>query len=303
MCEFKSSGRLNNIDLIIPNIEFRLGPETRTGQALNAHLLISPDDSDHTYKIQRALQELIFEFDRKNIRCHKEDLVELGRSYEPTILDDKVAYREGVKQFRIHFESLRAWLYKQSWLRQNSMFFVAGGNDGLSGLKYQGGWGATRFNIQKFAHGIFSANPTDRAFWLGDAREVTDNTFDHCDGPKPCIHGCDAHKLEDLFELKSKRYCWIKADTTFQGLRQILYEPRDRVHIGETPPSNHVDANIIASVNITPGPKTSWFNETSIPANAGLVAIVGKRGSGKSALAELISFAAGAWRKEEGMSF
>ena len=28
------------------------------------------------------------------------------------------------------------------------------------------------------------------------------------------------------------KYCWIKADPTFDGLRQIINEPEDRVYIG-----------------------------------------------------------------------
>ena len=29
--------------------------------------------------------------------------------------------------------------------------------------------------------------------------------------------------------------CWIKADPTFEGLKQIIYEPKDRVFIGQEP--------------------------------------------------------------------
>ena len=46
-----------------------------------------------------------------------------------------------------------------------------------------------------------------------------------------------------------------------------------------------------------------WFEDVVIPLNSGLVSIVGQKGSGKSALAELISFAAGSWDSEEPGSF
>ena len=55
-----------------------------------------------------------------------------------------------------------------------------------------------------------------------------------------------AHSLTQLFEPDLKRYCWIKSDPTFQGMRQILYEPEERVFIGETAPNKHVDANVIS---------------------------------------------------------
>jgi hypothetical protein len=71
---------------------------------------------------------------------------------------------------------------------------------------------------------------------------------------KPCIHGSDAHNLDSLGKPCSKRglpehdcvtkpddcdhrYCWIKADPTFEGLKQIKYEPEDRVRIQASDPA------------------------------------------------------------------
>ena len=87
------------------------------------------------------------------------------------------------------------------------------------------------------------------------------------------------------------RYCWIKANPTFEGLRQILFEPDDRVYIGERPPSLKHDYQVIESIEVTGAP--DWFGDRTIPLNADLISIVGGRGTGKSALAELIAFAGG----------
>ena len=46
-----------------------------------------------------------------------------------------------------------------------------------------------------------------------------------------------AETLGGLFNPEQNRYCWIKADPTFEGLRQILYEPEDRVWIAKAPPN------------------------------------------------------------------
>ena len=46
-----------------------------------------------------------------------------------------------------------------------------------------------------------------------------------------------------------------------------------------------------------------WFDEVEIPLNAGLVSIIGQKGSGKSALAELVAYAAGSWLSDEPDSF
>lgn len=42
---------------------------------------------------------------------------------------------------------------------------------------------------------------------------------------KPLIQSSDAHSFEKIGE----KFSWIKADLTFEGLRQILFEPKDRV--------------------------------------------------------------------------
>ena len=81
----------------------------------------------------------------------------------------------------------------------------------------------------------------------------------------------------------------------------MLYEPADRVHIGPSPPIYHDEARVIRSVKLSTG--AGWFDETSIPLNAGLVSIIGQKGSGKSALAELIAFAAESWHEDSSGSF
>jgi hypothetical protein len=43
-------------------------------------------------------------------------------------------------------------------------------------------------------------------------------------------------KLKDEHSKPANKYCWIKADPTFSGLRQIINEPEDRVFIGRLPP-------------------------------------------------------------------
>ena len=52
----------------------------------------------------------------------------------------------------------------------------------------------------------------------------------------PCIWGSDSAKLDKIFEPDLDRYCWIKADPTFEGLKQIIYEPVTRIYIGKDIP-------------------------------------------------------------------
>src|SRR5207248_605331 len=128
------------------------------------------------------------------------------------------------------------WYKAEHWLRQNSVVAVAAGVDGLSGFRRDGAWAALRDEITRFSQILFSGRPGEREFWLGEGNDEDRETGRRLGGPRPCIHGSDAHSIADLFRPEQDRFCWIKADPTFEGLRQILFEPADRVHIGPTPP-------------------------------------------------------------------
>ncbi|MEX6726100.1 hypothetical protein [Parapedomonas caeni] len=77
--EFKTAGRLPNVDLLFPNVELRLGVGTVRSSPINIHLLISPDDDDHVVQIKRFLGELSFRAYDEVFRCSPEDLKSLGR--------------------------------------------------------------------------------------------------------------------------------------------------------------------------------------------------------------------------------
>jgi ABC-type lipoprotein export system ATPase subunit len=105
---------------------------------------------------------------------------------------------------------------------------------------------------------------------------------------KPSVVFSDSH-----FTYENTCPTWIKADPTFEGLKQVLNEPHDRVCIQEPPNVlNHINQNkpnYIHSVTIEPtGSEQGWFNDT-IPLNPNLVAVIGSKGTGKSALADIIS--------------
>lgn len=113
--------------------------------------------------------------------------------------------------------------------------------------------------------------------------------------PKPAISGSDAHRIDDYGAFPSDRITWIKADPTYEGLRQVVNEPRERSFIGLIPPKlDHVQKNktkYIKSISIQRKPSATlaerWFDNT-IPLNPDLVAIIGNKGKGKSALTDTI---------------
>ncbi len=113
--------------------------------------------------------------------------------------------------------------------------------------------------------------------------------------PKPVVCGSDAHKIEDYGKYPNGRVTWIKADTTFLGLSQVINEPADRAYVGTLPDklvevnnhkSKYIDSIKITNTHASASP--SWFSN-ELPLNNGLVAVIGKKGNGKSALADIIS--------------
>jgi hypothetical protein len=298
---FKLEGRIVNIDLLIPNIEFRIAPPTDKATAINIHLLVSPDDPQHEQEILNALARLDWEYNKRKYSCLPDQLMALGRAFDPNIKDNGAALRAGVTQFKVDFTRLRDWYNAEPWLRSNALVALAAGADGLSGFRRDGAWAAHRDEVTRFSQILFSGRPGEREFWLGRGSSEDRSTVSRLGGPKPCVHGSDAHEIARLLRPDNNRFCWIKADPTFEGLRQILYEPGDRVHIGPTPPILHDQARVIKNVKFSR--ENVWFDEISIPLNAGLVAVIGQKGSGKSALAELISFASGSWHGDDGSSF
>lgn len=110
---------------------------------------------------------------------------------------------------------------------------------------------------------------------------------------KPLIMCSDNHNPRNY---STKETLWIKADPTFEGLIQCIYQPTERVFIGSIQPKlDKVEKNkrrYIESISVkkTTNAKNSqenWF-DFSIQINCGLVAIFGNKGGGKSALSDII---------------
>lgn len=83
-----------------------------------------------------------------------------------------------------------------------------------------------------------------------------------------------------------QRYCWIKGDLAFESLRQTCLEPEERVLIGPEPRRGALQSHTIESLKVSGAP---WLTKANIPLNSGLIAVIGARGSGKTALADLVA--------------
>jgi hypothetical protein len=297
----KVAGRLPDVGLIFPNVELRLAIGTGRDTAINIHLLVSPHDPDHVELTRRFLLGLTFVRKGERYRCERGDLIRLGKAHDPSIQDDRAALAVGTTQFKVELDELRTAKRESDWADKNILIAVAGGsNDGTSGIQNDAQFAALRKEIEAAADMIFSAQPKNRAFWLGKGAATVEQLKAGWGGCKPCIHGSDAHDLETVGQPSLERYCWIKGDLTFESLRQACIEPEGRTFIGPAAPSGGLPSQIIASVSVT---DASWIAPEPIPLNSGLVAIIGARGSGKTALADVIAAGANAGQWANRRSF
>ena len=225
----KSKSSLGSIELLIPNVEFRLSPQTAKGSAINLHLLIDPTEPSHIDEIELSLSRLNIKYKEQPYSCTREDLIRLGAAFDSALQTDNQKLEAGTNQFKVEFPSFREWFKAELWLREHSLVAVAAGNDGPSGLK-ESGWTAVQEEIWRFADIILSANPQNRLFWLCQDAAKKEGAK-KLGAPKPCVSSSDAHAMASLFNPAENRFCWVKADATFEGLRAIVYEPDERVYI------------------------------------------------------------------------
>lgn len=162
-------------------------------------------------------------------------------------------------------------------------------NDGAAGTQKhydlfendKGSLNGLRRSIYNISNAIFSTNPKDIKYFIGKKSESTDGYNDivlkseikeviqNTGSLKPCIIGCDAHKEDDLFT----RFTWVKADLNFEGLRQICFEPEQRVKIQDEIPDFKEDKLVIEKVKfISPN---NIFSTVPIYLNPNLNVIIG----------------------------
>ena len=300
----KAAGRLPSAKLVFPNVELRLDVATAKGGFVNLHLFVSPEDPQHLEELRRLLSRLQFNVMQDRFDCTRADLIRLGKKADPNIADERAALAYGANQFKVNFQKLREVFSESGWAKQNILIAVAGGaTDGTSGVR-EAADQTIRREIEGFAHVIFAGSPAQREFWLGQKDLGPDEIRTRYGGLKPCLHGSDAHKLDDVASPFGNRFSWIKGGLEFDALRQACIDPEGRAYVGEQPPGSAMPSQVISRVQIG---DADWATTPDIPLNHGLVAIIGARGSGKTALADVIAAGCDAispagWNADENIS-
>lgn len=294
--EYKNKGRLNNIDKIFPILEFRIdtfgsGNENKL-QKINLHILFDINEDNLINDIKKIKEEFICQIpitkldEHKTKMLSKENLASQGGDLQKGFSDlipptDKV------------FEILNSSTWK------NKVFLFLGYKE-WSNLDKNNQLKPFKKDIYQKVSAFFTANENN----LEKSREWL-NEY----GNKPLLHSGDIHDFdfldtankdkEEKYISSTKYKCqtWIKANPTFLGLLQAVKEPDNRVYIGDKPDklmtiqnnkSSFID-NIKIIKNSDSKLSEHWLDGVDIPLNPDLIAIIGKKGSGKSALADVIA--------------
>lgn len=302
----RDKGRLEGI-LILPNIEFRLDKvitvDGLNAKRLNFHVILSPKIDPEDIE-ERFLHELDFIYqedtfessERRKLKMR--DLEDFGRQLK----EDHPPFRDksdlfiGCMNAVVDPNQIKKILESKPSIFKGKYFIVFPG-EGQSLLKWDSQLHGVRKHLLQMSHAIFSSENSTRDFGLGIQHGSKKLFLKEFKSLKPCIWGCDSHSFDERFLEPSKNsqdkinYCWIKSELTWDGLKQIIYEPKDRIRIQEECPEPQksiytIDKFYIRNTNINPNLS---IGETELDLNHNLVAIIGGRGSGKTAILDLIA--------------
>ncbi|MBU3916764.1 ABC transporter, partial [bacterium] len=300
---------------VFPGIELRLVAPMEG--RLNAHVLFSNEIDDQVLTDFRSELNIAL-IDRPlsnySLKClaryvGSDLLNSKGYQKDAVVGDDAIALEAGSKIAEITCDSYKTAIGN---VPHNMAigFMPFNTNDGLAEVKWH--------EHYAYCLGLFDCSPIfeTRALdtWAAFSGIETDGNINWIKNfqsalgniPRLAVSGSDAHRFvgkpgnndcRGYGDYPSGKATWIKADPTFEGLQQAIKEPAKRSFIGEKPPKKKLyeenKSLFLESLSIN---KTSnstiseqWLDNTQLPLNPDLVAIIGNKGSGKSAMADIIA--------------
>lgn len=270
--------------LVLPNIEFRLRTLVGT-QRVNYHVLFSPDvpiqqiEENFLHNIDFVYQDLPFEgvHLRKLKKCNIEALGSKIKQEQPTFQGSD--FEVGCKTAIVDNAQIKKILVNCNDIFGGKCLIVIPVDEDLSAIPWTSQEHMVRKTLYQEANAFFATNRNTIEFGLGRKHNTVKEFIDEFKSLKPCICGTDAHSLSALGIFPNNNCCWIKADSTFEGLKQILYEP-ERVRIQEQNPENKSGYHVIDSVTLDK--EHIWHG--TIGLSPCLNTIIGGRSTGKSTL-------------------
>ena len=263
---------------VFPNIELRL--DTFVGQrasSVNYHVIFSASISEREIE-QNFLNQLEFKHDAGGKRpLTLENIIELGRTIKQDNGNTGSELRVGLENVTVSYDTILETLKKNPSFEGAYLLAIPVDED-LSHIQWHGRDYQTRRNLYKQAHVFLTANERTAKWALAEGEE--DSRIREFGTIKPCIWGSDAHEYDRLFRPACNKYRWIKAEPSFEGLLQIVYEPAARVRIQDNQPWEKDPHQIIDSIIFS----DENFQKEPIVFNDSLTCIIGGKSTGKSLL-------------------
>ena len=273
---------------LFPNIEFRTNVVIE-GSKLQIHVIFSdellPDEIERNF-INRIN---LFTPDSNNTyTLSHTNVKEIGGDAKKRgIGGDGSDLRIGLNLISVTLDEIRERLDDTKFKGKAIMVLA---EEDQSRMSWFGQVGLERAKYYQYSNAIFTSNSRSIA-WC--ASEECQRTIKK---KLPCLWGSDAHDFEKLFLFHENRYLWIKSDVTFQGLLYSLFRFENRIFIGELPNElvelRKREYYTIKEVSIKPNkqnPKREWF-DADIKINPFMTTIIGNKGSGKSAVSDIIAY-------------
>lgn len=321
-------GRLKNLDLILPVIELRLDKfagvvkKDKHGKysqsdwnRINLHVIF--DELDPEVIRQQFLNALAPCYDLIPDSTHLKgkwqavitpaSLQQLGQMIiDAAPADKKAAYgnplHEGFNNLCVSLESIKKALDKHPLINR---YLLAVGKTEWDNMKWDDQSIAEKRNVINGVDLVFTAAPNPESYEAARKRLLESNVT------STLLDCSDAHALSTSENKDRIGNCftWIKANSTFEGLRHAVTEFDQRIFIGDLPSKlqlvagNRTKYASAITIKKKAGSMLSdtWF-DVELPLNHDLVAIIGNKGSGKSALADVVALA-GSTKNHDKFSF
>ncbi len=289
--------KIRNI-FVFPNIEFRINKlvigkerDLKWNRKVNFHVVFS--DKVSTEDIEENFLNLLKFEDTgvgdgtpQSISLTKRNLTELGErliqtqadfsSYSPLYVGTLNASVDDTEIVKI--------LSSQNSKFKGEYLLALPADEDLSIVSWSSQGHLSRKVLFQKSHIVFSANQGTVDFSLGYKHQSVEKFKEEFKNTKPCLWGSDAHDFEKLFKPDEDRFTWIKAIPSFEGLKQVVYEPEDRVKIQLNIPEEKTPYLVIDKVRFIDSTGQKEYQPDWIELNQNLNTIIGGKSSGKSLL-------------------
>lgn len=280
--EYKQNGRLTNIEKIFPILEFRIdtfgsASESKL-QKINLHILFNLDEADLKKEINCVRKEFIEQIPITKLDRHSTKMLSIDNLTVEGNNDLSTGFANLIPPTDIVFNKIKSDTWK------DKVILFLGYKEWSNLDKNQ--------QLKPFKEDLYSK--VDAFFSNGfETNEKNQNWLNEY-GNKRLLHSLDIHDFNflDTFEFDENNikkptvnyFCntWIKAQPTFEGLKQIIYEPNERVKIQVDKPDFKEDKLVIDEIQFIS--ENQRFISQPIKLNQNLNVIIGGKSSGKSIL-------------------